>query len=128
MTVRPPWRWLTALLLLVNAGVHIPLVPEHLDEAPYIGVLFILLSVACIVLAVVIVVVDTTWVWAASGTISLLALVAFVLSRTVGLPQIGDDVGNWTDPLGFPALASEALTVALAAGALRRRAAAPACA
>jgi hypothetical protein len=128
MTVRPPWRWLTALLLLVNAGVHIPLVPEHLDEAPYIGVLFILLSVACIVLAVVIVVVDTTWVWAASGTISLLALVTFVLSRTVGLPQIGDDVGNWTDPLGFPALASEALTVALAAGALRRRAAAPACA
>jgi hypothetical protein len=128
MTVRPPWRWLTALLLLVNAGVHIPLVPEHLDEAPYIGVLFILLSVACIVLAVVIVVVDTTWVWAASGTISLLALVAFVLSRTVGLPQIGDDVGNWTDPLGFPALASEALTVALAAGALRRRTATPACA
>jgi hypothetical protein len=128
MTVRPPWRWLTALLLLVNAGVHIPLVPEHLDEAPYIGVLFILLSVACIVLAAVIVVVDTTWVWAASGTISLLALVAFVLSRTVGLPQIGDDVGNWTDPLGFPALASEALTVALAAGALRRRAAATACA
>lgn len=128
MTVRPPWRWLTALLLLVNAGVHIPLVPEHLDEAPYIGVLFILLSVACIGLAVVIVVVDTTWVWAASGTISLLALVAFVLSRTVGLPQIGDDVGNWTDPLGFPALASEALTVALAAGALRRRTAAPACA
>jgi hypothetical protein len=114
--------------LLVNAGVHIPLVPEHLDEAPYIGVLFILLSVACIVLAVVIVVVDTTWVWAASGTISLLALVAFVLSRTVGLPQIGDDVGNWTDPLGFPALASEALTVALAAGALRRRTATPACA
>jgi hypothetical protein len=128
MTVRPPWRWLTALLLLVNAGVHIPLVPEHLDEAPYIGVLFILLSVACIVIAFVIVVVDTTWVWAASGTISVLALVAFVLSRTVGLPQIGDDVGNWTDPLGFPALASEALTVALAAGALRRRTATPACA
>jgi ATP phosphoribosyltransferase len=39
-------------MLLSTAGTHIPLVPMHLEEAPYIGVLFILLSAVSIVLAV----------------------------------------------------------------------------
>jgi hypothetical protein len=41
-------------------------------------------------------------------------VVAFLASRTVGLPQIGDDVGNWTDPLSFPAVTAEVLMVVLA--------------
>ena len=50
----------------------------------------------------------------------LLAVTAFLASRTVGLPQLADDVGNWTEPLGFPALVSESLVVALAAAHLTR--------
>jgi hypothetical protein len=42
----------------------------------------------------------------ATGT----SIVAYVLSRSVGLPQIGDDIGNWLDPLGIAALSAEALT------------------
>lgn len=118
MTIHSPWRWTAAVLLLVNAGVHVPLVPEHLREAPYIGVLFILLCVTCIVLAGLIAVADTAWIWATSGAVSLLALGAFVASRTVGLPQIRDDVGNWTEPLGFPTVVAEVLTAAIAASVL----------
>jgi hypothetical protein len=51
--------------------------------------------------------------------------VGFLASRTVGLPQIGDDVGNWTEPLGFPAVLSEVLMVALAWVHLRRQPARP---
>ena len=60
------------------------------------------------------VVADTTLVWVASAVVTALALAGFLLSRTVGLPQIGDDIGNWTEPLGFPAVGAEALVVVLA--------------
>lgn len=107
-----PAQWTAALLLLVVAGTHVPLIGEHLEEAPYVGWLFIALSATCVALAVVVAVVDRPAVWVLIGLTCFAALVAFVASRTMGLPQIGDDVGNWTEPLGFPALASEALVVA----------------
>ena len=111
---RSPSQWCASFLLLVAAGTHIPLIQAHLEEAPYVGWLFIALSVVCIALAVVILFVDNVGVWAISGAVCFAAVVAFLASRTVGLPQIGDDVGNWTDPLGIPAVASEVLMVALA--------------
>ena len=114
------WRWPAAALLLVVAAVHVPLVGDHLEEAPYVGVLFILLTVACVLLAGAILVADAPVMWAACGVVSVLALTAFLASRTVGLPELGDDVGNWTEPLGYPALASEGMCAVLAALVLAR--------
>ena len=127
-SLHSPLRWACALTLLVTAATHIPLVPEHLEEAPYVGVLFILLSAVSILLAAAILVRDLPLVWVTSGTVTLLAFVAFLVSRTIGLPEIGDDIGNWTEPLGFPALVAELATSALAVLAVRRAgvAAAPA--
>jgi hypothetical protein len=116
---RSPAQWCASFLLVVAAGTHIPLIRDHLEEAPYVGWLFLLLSVVCLVLAVAILVVDRPGVWLLSGAVCLAAVVAFLASRTVGLPQIGDDVGNWTEPLGIPAVASEALMVVLAWAHLR---------
>jgi len=114
------WRWPAAALLLVVAAVHVPLVGDHLEEAPYVGVLFILLATACVLLAVAVLVADAPVVWAACAAVSVLALVAFVASRTVGLPLLGDDVGNWTEPLGYPAVAAEASCAVVAITVLRR--------
>ena len=56
-----------------------------------------------------------------SGVIKALAArVAFVVSRTVGLPQIGDDIGNWTEALGYPALAAEGVVAVVSAMTLVR--------
>ena len=85
------WRWPAALFLLVNAAIHLALAPMHLIEAPYVGALFI----------------------------SLLALTAFLASRTIGLPQIRDDIGNWADPLGYPNMVVEILTAAVTIAVLR---------
>ncbi|MGI8523624.1 MAG: hypothetical protein ACR2K3_10005 [Nocardioides sp.] len=42
-------------------------------------------------------------------------MLAFLASRTIGLPQIGDDVGMGTEePLGPPAVIAEALMAGLA--------------
>ena len=115
-----PTQWCASLLLLVAAGTHVPLIREHLQEAPYIGWLFIALTIVCVSLAVAIVFLDHASVWLLSGLTCFAAAVAFLASRTVGLPQIGDDVGNWTEPLGIPAAASEVLMVVLAYTHLRR--------
>ena len=114
-----PDRMTGAIALVVTAGTHIPLIGDHLREAPYVGWLFIVLSVAALALAVVLTVADTPAVWALSGAVCLAALIAFVASRTVGLPQIGDDVGNWTEALSYPALVAELIVVAASVGTWR---------
>src|SRR4051794_22108282 len=116
-----PSQWCASVLLLIAAGTHVPLIPDHLEEAPYVGWSFIALTIVCVLLAVLIVVVDHPSVWAIAGLTCLGAAVAFLASRTVGLPEIGDDVGNWTEPLGFPAVASEVLMALLASVHLRSR-------
>lgn len=117
--------WTTSAMLLVAGAAHVPLVPEHLEEAPYVGVLFVLLVLACVVLAVLLLVRATDargsdTLWRLSAALCVAAVLAFLVSRTTGLPQLGDDVGHWTEPLAFPALLSEVLVVALAAAHLTR--------
>ncbi|HEU5043392.1 MAG TPA: hypothetical protein VFT75_04580 [Nocardioidaceae bacterium] len=118
--LRSPLRWLAAATLVASGVVHIPVIPMHLEEAPYIGYLFIALTAVCFALAAAVLLVDSMLVWAAGGVVTALAVIAFVLSRTVGLPQIEDDIGNWTEPLGIAAITAETLTVLLAVVALRR--------
>jgi hypothetical protein len=119
-TLRSPARWAAALTLVISGATHIPVIPEHLQEAPYIGYLFIALTIACFALAAAVLVADSGTVWLTSGVVTALAVLAYVLSRTVGLPQIGDDVGNWTEPLGIAAITAEAVTAVIAVVVLRR--------
>src|SRR5205814_10260123 len=59
--------------------------------------------------------------WAAAAAFPAGAIVAFVISRTVGLPQGADDIGNWTEPLGLASLFVEGTLVALAVMVLQER-------
>ena len=119
--LRSPLRWLAAATLVASGAVHIPVIPMHLEEAPYIGYLFIALTAVCFGLAVAVLLVDSVGVWAAGGVVTALAVIAFVLSRTVGLPQIADDIGNWTDPLGLASLWVEGAVLLTATYALAPR-------
>ena len=105
-----------ALGAVGEAVAHVPVIEPHLVEAPYIGIGFVLLTVAGFYLAVRLVVEPDELVWAAVGVVGVLAVVGYVLSRTVGLPQIGDDVGAWADPLGITAVSCELVMLAAAAG------------
>ncbi|MEO7130395.1 MAG: hypothetical protein ABIZ07_03350 [Dermatophilaceae bacterium] len=52
--------------------------------------------------------------------VAALALMGYFLSRTIGLPQIGDDIGNWGEPLGIVAIIAEAAMLITAAPQLGR--------
>ena len=105
------WRWPAAALLAATAGIHIALAPPHLHEAFYAGVLFIALGASALTVAGLLVVSDRKLVWAAAGMLSITALLAYAASRSVGLPSLGDDVGDWLNPLGVAAMLCETVTV-----------------
>lgn len=121
-----PVRWLTVALLFVSTAVHVPLVPAHLEEAPYMGVLFILYSVAAFSVAAVLAARPTLRWYAVAGVLSAAAIAMYCTTRLVALPQLGDDVGQWSESLGLLALAAEAGVVLLALVAYRRHLPSPA--
>jgi hypothetical protein len=46
------------------------------------------------------------------------AALGYVLSRTTGLPNATEDIGNWTEPLGLASLFVEGSVIALVLGTL----------
>jgi hypothetical protein len=118
--LRSRWRFLLALATAVAAGAHVPVISEHLREAPYMGVLFIGLTVACGVVAVAAPAWDPPAVYAFAGTLCALAIAGYCATRLVAFPMLDDDLGNWLEPLGVVSVASELVVVWCAVGALRR--------
>jgi hypothetical protein len=49
--LRAAQRWVVAIAALAAAVAHVPVIAPHLDEAPYMGVLFVVLSVGCTAIA-----------------------------------------------------------------------------
>lgn len=110
-----PFRWSAAVLLAANAAIHGYLAPMHLSEAPYLGWGFIALAAGSLVIATGIAATDRAWLWAAALAVTTAALVGLLASRTVGLPEMHDEVGNWTDSLAIATLVIEVTVVMFAA-------------
>lgn len=117
--LRSPLRYLLVVAAAVAAAAHIPVTGEHLHEAPYMGVLFILLTVACSVLALATLVRDVPAVYAAAATVCGLAIIGYAATRVVAFPMLADDVGNWLEPLGVVSILAETVVVASALASLR---------
>lgn len=103
-------------VVTVAAGLaHLPVTPEHLEEAPYVGVSFAVFAAVCLLAG------GYLWVRPTSrrvitfvGGLCAVALATYAATRLVAFPQIGDDVGNWLEPWGIASIALEAAAVALA--------------
>jgi hypothetical protein len=118
--LRSPLRWPFIAAAVVAAVAHIPVIAPHLDEAPYMGGLFVALTAACLALAVAAAVRDTRAVYAAAIVTCGLALVGYAATRLVAFPMLADDVGNWLEPLGVVSIVAETAVVATSLLALRR--------
>ena len=89
--------------MLAIALIHLLDVIGKIKETPYLGVMYIALMHTGSALA-----------WAAAGLLAAATLTGFILSRTTGLPNASDDIGNWTEPLGLASLFVEGAVVILA--------------
>ena len=117
VAVRP----IGALLAISVAIIHVVDqggIPGSKDPA-YIGYLYWALEIAAVICAVLLL------IPAASGTGWVLALgvaagpiVAYVLSRSSGLPNYTDDKGNWSETIGVVSLIVEGLLLIFAIGTL----------
>jgi hypothetical protein len=118
-------RWIVATAALIAAAAHVPVIGPHLDEAPYMGILFIVLTVACLGIAGAVCVRDSAALYAAAALTCGLAVLGYAATRLVAFPMLADDVGNWLEPLGVWSVISETVVVLAAVSALVRRPAAP---
>src|SRR5215831_8289836 len=118
--LRSPLQYAAAAAAVVAGGAHLVVTGDAWRAAPYLGVLFILVEIACAALAVLLYARDTPRVWQATALTGALAILGYAWSRAVGLPRLHDRVGNWTDPLGLLAVSAEALMCLLAVIALVR--------
>jgi hypothetical protein len=82
-------------------------------ETPYMGWMYVGLMIACLAAAATLLHSHAREAWLAALALPASAIAGFVLTRTVGLPQAHDDVGNWSEPLGLAALFVEGAVVAV---------------
>ncbi|MEU1202567.1 hypothetical protein ABZ446_41000 [Streptomyces sp. NPDC005813] len=93
-------RGLGVCCAVANTVLHTVLVPDHLEEMFYIGVLFAVGSAVMLGVAVALILMKRALIaWLTGALVSLGMIVGFVLSRTVGLPG-GYDEPGWEPPYG----------------------------
>jgi hypothetical protein len=113
---------LVAVPAALLAGVaHIPVIGPHLREAPYMGEEFVVLTVACLLLAVALVICDSVAAYGLLAVAAGLAVLGYAATRLVSFPQLADDVGDWAEPLGLVSVAAETACVVAALFALLGR-------
>ena len=120
--ISPTIRKLAAAALAANGIIHLILSPEYFSEQAYVGVLFIAGGLFLCALAVALWRADNVPSWFL-GALTMAGMgIAFVLSRTTGLP--GFKESGW-ELSGIVTLVLEAGFVAAAIAALSRSGAAP---
>ena len=114
-------RVLAVVGLIGVALIHLLDLPGKLSDTPYMFWMYLALMVSCVVLAGALVRTSDSRAWLAAAFVPATVILGYVLSRTVGLPQGADDIGNWAEPLGIASLFVEGSLVALGSGVLVSR-------
>ena len=75
--------------------------------------LYVALMAASLATAAAVLFTRARWTFLAAAGLAMGALIGYVLSRTTGLPNATDDIGNWTEPLGLASLFVEGVVIAV---------------
>jgi hypothetical protein len=98
-------------LIVIVGLIHLINSPGDLEEGSYTGLLY-LANFFGAILAAIGIYRGRSWGWSLGALIAGGAFVAYVISRTVGLPELGVEE-EWLEPLGVLSLLVEALFVGL---------------
>jgi hypothetical protein len=120
-----PWwiRTFGAVLALEVAWIHI--LDQggwfELRDPPYLGWGYRILEAVGLSAAVLLL---SRWhgraSWLMAGVVAGVPLIGYVVSRSIGLPDYPDDVGNWLDPFGVASVLAEGPLLLLAIASLVR--------
>jgi hypothetical protein len=94
-------------LILIVGLTHMYVFPEHFEAASYIGMSFATLFAGTLLSALGILR-GSRWGWTLGSVICSFAFVAYIISRTLGLPGFGEAIGDWATPAGTMAEVFEA--------------------
>ncbi len=95
------------------ALIHLLDAVTKYGETRYIFFLYILLMATTLTAGAVLLRLDSRLAWSLAVLATAATLAAYVLSRTTGLPQASQDIGNWSDSLGLASVFVEGCTLAL---------------
>jgi len=113
-------HWLGAVLLAGIAWIHYRDIPDKLGETAYLGWGYSLLVMGCAAAGAWLLSDRWRTGYVLGLTISLGAMIAYILTRSTGLPHATGDIGNWAEPAGLFSLLLEAAFVVVAFMHLRR--------
>jgi hypothetical protein len=108
-------KWLGIIFIALTGLLHLVETPEYMEEERYIGVLFILSAVGSAA-ALYGIWRDQMWGWVLGTAVAGGAFVAYIVSRTVGLPSFHES--EFFEPSGILSLLVEAAFVVVAARVL----------
>jgi hypothetical protein len=114
-------RLVSALLALAVAGVHVADQGSitALTSPHWIGLSYRVIEVGGVLTALVLLVPWSAWFgWAAAALLGVGPFLAYLASRSVGVPGDHVDIGNWGYWLGTDSLIVEAALVILSVGML----------
>ncbi len=92
-----------------------------LKDPAYLGYGYRVLELAALGCAVLLFTRARAAGWVLALGVSVGPLVGIILSRSVGLPDATDDIGNWSEPLGVLAMICETALLVLTVTVLARR-------
>ncbi len=107
--------WFGIVLILMIGLIHVIDAKDSFNDAVYKGWLFYANGVGALIAAYGISR-KHHWGWNLGLLIATGSFIGYVMSRTVGLPQIPAEPDAWLEPLGVAALIAEALFVAVFIG------------
>ena len=108
-------RAVSALALAALAVIHVVDLPGTLGPTPLVGIGYLGIIVASVLIGGMLIARPHWLTWAAAGAVAVSAMGGYVLTRAVPGGFLGDhgDVGNWHCPLGIAALSVESVIVLL---------------
>jgi hypothetical protein len=108
-------RAVGALTLAALAVIHVVDLPGTLGPTPLVGIGYLGIIVAAILIGGVLIARPHWLAWAAAAAVAASAMGGYILTRGLRGGFLGDhgDVGNWHCPLGIAALSVESVIILL---------------
>jgi hypothetical protein len=100
-------RWLAILAILGTGLVHFLEAQDSFGEATYKGVLFVANGVAAMIAAFGILRGQRVLGWGLGLLVAAGSILAYVASRTIGMPGLPAEPDAWFEPMGVAAMACE---------------------